>query len=208
MGQERRALGAFLILAMLAAIPAVILRPSRPSRPALAERPGISHRVTFSRPTTMARNAVENMAPSAARASRAAVLAERRARAAERKCTSVPLYPPALPAAHHRDPALVRAVNDVRGVPPVTTIESFSLGHSAWLGGGALPTVFRFYQLRMHPIGFAVMPANTRRAIGIRPRGPVDSPPLLYTNRAGAALVQGLHSGDVRLTVFCGPVEF
>jgi hypothetical protein len=90
-------------------------------------------------------------------------------------------------------------------MPLVTKMERFTLGRRAWLGDRLHPDVFRFYRARMRAIGFAAMSPAVRHLIGVRPTGSVDSPALLYAYPAGAALVQGLRSGEVRLTLFCGP---
>jgi hypothetical protein len=119
----------------------------------------------------------------------------------------VPLYPLARRTAQQRDVALIRAMNRVLDVPPVFRMEQFSLGRKAWLGGGTIPDAFEFYGQRMRPIGFEEMSESVRREIGVRPTGTVDSPELLYVNRTGAALLQGRPGGEVRLTLFCGPVE-
>jgi len=213
MSRERRALATFLVLAALATAPAILLRPSIPVRPTATARTGIQEGGAPSTPVAVSSRrsnlkAARAQARSAARARRVAeVLAQHRAQAGARACDTVPLYPLALWRAQGRDRGLLRAVNAVPGVPVVTSMESFSLGRDMWLGGRGVPTAFRFYAQRMQPIGFALMPASSRRTIGVRPTGPVDSPPLLYVNQTGAALMQGLRTGEVRLTLFCGTVE-
>ncbi|MFL5800059.1 MAG: hypothetical protein ACJ77A_19280 [Actinomycetota bacterium] len=212
MSRERRALAAFLVLAVLATVPAILLRPSSPPRSAPAARTGEDG---APRPEIVAtdlskrlRAAARDHARTAARNARVAeVLAEHRAQAGARKCDTVPLYPLALRTAQGRDESLLRALNAIPGVPLVTRMESFSLGRDMWLGGSGVPMAFRFYAQRMHLVGFAAMPASSRRVIGVRPTGPVDSPPLLYVTRTGAALLQGLRTGEVRLSLLCGPVE-
>ena len=120
-------------------------------------------------------------------------------------CPAVPVYPLAISMPRHRDGALLRAVNRAPGVSHLTGMNSFSLGTSAWLGGNGAPDAFEYYSERMNPVDVAEMPASTRRAIGVRPSGPVDSPPLLYVSKAGAALLRGTNGGVVLLTLFCGP---
>ena len=198
--RERRALAAFLVLAAVATLPALVLRPGPP-------------------PSAAAQRAPRPHEPSAAAAY---VLSARRAAAAARQaeltaafrhgvpaqvCARVPQYAAARRIEQQRNPALLRALDSVPGMPLVTRMERFSLGHSAWLGDGRVPDVFRFYGARMHPVGFEEMSPAVRRAIGVRPTGSVDSPPLLYTNRTGAVMVQGLPGGAVRLTLFCGAVD-
>jgi hypothetical protein len=122
-------------------------------------------------------------------------------------CDTVPVYPLAVRVSTRRDVALLRAVNRVPGVPVVSRMERFSLGKHDWLGDHGVGDAFGFYRSRLRPMGFAGMPESTRREIGVRATGSVDSPPLLYANATGAALLQGLPNGVVRLTLFCGPVE-
>jgi hypothetical protein len=183
---ERRALAAFLVLTMGAIALAVVLRADT--------------RAAAARPTG-------SVGPSGSRAD--AVDGSGPGTTAEPSsvCPAVPLYPTAQRVPQERDRLLLRAVNRVHDVPVVTRMERFSLGHEAWLGGGRLPDVFTFYVRRMEPIGFELMPAPVRREIGVRPSGEVDSPEVLYANPAGAALVQARPGGEMRLTLFCGPVE-
>jgi hypothetical protein len=211
MSRERRALAALLVLAALATVRAILLRPSSAVRSAPAAQTG-GH--GESRPEVVSAGLPKQVRAERAKsrtASRnaqiAAVLAEHRAQASARTCDTVPLYPLALRSAQGRDRSLLRAVNAVAGLPVVTRMESFSLGRAMWLGGRGVPTAFRFYAQRMQPIGFAVMLASSRRVIGVRPTGSVDSPPLLYVNQTGAALMQGLRTGEIRLTLFCGAFE-
>jgi hypothetical protein len=207
--RERRALAAFLVLAAVATAPAIVLRAHSGSGAAAQPvRIGLAKTPAPSRETSEARVVSARMS-----AGRAAIAARDAAGAATRHgdpaqgCTDVPRYPTALLVEEHRHARLIGAIATVPRVPPVTEMERFSLGKSAWLGEGGLPTVFGFYSARMRGIGFAAMSSSTRRVIGVRPTGSVDSPPLLYANRTGAALVQGSRSGVVHLTLFCGPVE-
>ena len=209
MSRERRALAAFLVLAAVATVPAVLLHPGSDARAA-------AHPARLGSTASLAdvRTVPEAGMFSARMMARRAVLAARSELTVAAPhgdpaqiCTSVPRYPAALRVEQRMDQRLLQALGAVPGVPPVTKMERFSLGRSAWLGGDGLPTVFGFYAARMRPIGFAAMSASVRREIGVRPTGSVDSPPLLYVNRTSAALVQGSNSGVVRLTLFCGPIE-
>jgi hypothetical protein len=209
--RERRALAAFLVLAVLATVPAVLFRAGAADRRASATSRraiGCCTGVVSASGRVEERTAARMMAANARQQERAArIAASRAARDRATTCPSVPLDPLARPVPQHRDVQLLRAVGRVPGVPPVTRMERFSLGHRAWLGTDGVPVVFEFYRQRMRPVGFAAMPASVRREIGVSPTGPVDSPALLYASGTGAALLQGLTGGEVRLTLFCGPVE-
>lgn len=123
-------------------------------------------------------------------------------------CASLPLYPSASRLRQRFDAHLLDAVNEVPAVPEVVQMEQFSLGRSSWLGGGSVPDVFTWYSRRLEPIGFERIPEAVRLEIGLRPIGTVDSPELLYAAPIGAALIQGVRGGrEVRLTLFCGPVD-
>jgi len=213
--KERRAVAAFLVLAALAVLLAVLVRPSSTTgtraRTVANRGPKMccpnfpnDHFDAMSRPRSLARTLARTMANTAQAAERAAL---RREAAVASVCRTVPLYPLARPATRRRDPALLRAVLGVPGVPVVNRMERFSLGRSDWLGGSGVAPAYAFYGREMRPIGFASMPEATRRRIGVRPTGPVDSPPILFANRTGAALLQAPEDGVVRLTLFCGPVE-
>jgi len=206
--REQRALAAFLVLAAVATVPAFVFRSNPHAHPRATH-------AAQSSPSTRAPSAHGKHARivavhMAAGEAIAAQLAARRAASRgdlAQICTSVARYPTAVRVEQQQDQPLLGALGTVPGVPPVTKMERFSLGRSMWLGGGDLATVFGFYSARMRPIGFAAMSESVRREIGVRPTGTVDSPPLLYVNRTGAALIQGSNSGVVRLTLFCGPVE-
>jgi hypothetical protein len=209
--REQRALAAFLVLAAVATVPAFAFRSSQHARPTAAHAAQGSP--TTRAPSAEGKHARIVAVHMAAGHAMAAELAARRAASRgdpAQICTSVPRYPTAVRVEQHPDQRLLGALGalgTIPSVPPVTKMERFSLGRSTWLGGGDLATVFGFYSTRMRPIGFAAMSESVRREIGVRPTGTVDSPPLLYVNRTGAALVQGSDSGVVRLTLFCGPVE-
>jgi hypothetical protein len=207
MTRERRALAAFLGLAMLATTLAVLVRPHsagrRQAAPLVRTATRVPDAATVADRLVRARSAARTAAARARRAE----LAGRVDRIRSSRCPSVPLYPLARRVPQRRDGLLLRAVNGIRAVPVVNGMERFSLGHAAWLGGDGVPVVFQFYRHRMRPVGFAEMSAGERRGIGVRPVGTVDSPPLLYVQRTGAALVQALRGGRVQLTLFCGPVD-
>lgn len=96
---------------------------------------------------------------------------------------------------------LVRALTRLPEFPAFSDRQTLRYRSDEWIGEDG-EHVFSFYERRMEPIDFWEMPADLRRLIGVRARGEIDSPPLLYVGRRGAVLLQFM-GGDGLVTLFC-----
>lgn len=82
------------------------------------------------------------------------------------------------------------AVNDLGLLPPLTEAGAWQVDAETWLAPpGHGRVIFDWYARRMEPVDFRDLGTGLRKLLGVRPRGPVDSPPMLYVNDRGAVLV-------------------
>jgi hypothetical protein len=99
-------------------------------------------------------------------------------------------------------PQLVRALARLDAFPEVTRRQTLRYPGSEWVGSGRRH-IFSFYDRRMAGIDFGRMNPHLRELIGVRPRGEIDSPPLLYVSRKAAVLLQFRRDLGALVSLFC-----
>lgn len=100
------------------------------------------------------------------------------------------------------------AIDDLGLTPNLTPGGILTAPFTVWTSGMRNGhDLFGFYGRRMQPVQFWDMTPRLRNLIGVRPRGTVDSPPLLYVDENGFVLVHVRPQGDLQLTLFCTPTS-
>ncbi len=181
MSRERTALVALAVLFGLAAAPALLLRAGAPS----AGRP---------------RSAASESAA-------AGPVVDIRVVAVPPTCLNagIPVFAAASPTGQIGfEPSIVHAINALGLAPRVNAAATLRLPFSSWTAGMQRGRdLLSFYAKRMRPVNFWDMTARLRTLIGVRPRGTVDSPPLLYVNHGGAVLLRPHDDGSLDIVVMC-----
>jgi hypothetical protein len=177
MSRERTALVALAVLFGLAAAPALLLRAGT--------------------------SAVKHPRPAAGRV-------DIRVVAVPLTCleAGIPVFAAASPTGQVGfEPSIVHAINAPGLAPRVNAAATLRLPFASWTAGMQRGTdLLSFYAKRMRPVDFWEMTTRLRTAIGVRPRGTVDSPPLLYVNNRGAVLLRPHDDGSLGVVVLC-PAE-
>jgi hypothetical protein len=116
---------------------------------------------------------------------------------------SVPLYPGARRGgAVGAEGRIVAAVTRLGRTDPLSRFRVFTMKGSDWLGNSRTPEdVFQFYLRRMHEVQIWRMGSALRSLLGLRARGEVDSPPLLYLGDRSAVVVRSTSRGGLGLIV-------
>jgi hypothetical protein len=178
MGKERGALVALALLFGLAVAPALLVRPGvTVSRdPVRVAEPVVAPASSSSAPTT---------APA--------------------ECPGVPVYPGATRAFGLAiDQSVVEAINALGLTPRLQAGPTPSAPFSTWTAGIRHGRdLLSYYARRMRRVSFWEMTARLRTLIGVRTRGTVDSPPLLYVSPSGAVLLRPHPNGTLDLVVLC-----
>jgi len=99
-------------------------------------------------------------------------------------------------------PQLVRELARLDAFPEVSQRQTLRYPGSEWVGSGRRH-IFSFYDRRMTGIDFGEMSSHLRDLMGVRPRGEIDSPPLLYVSRSAAVLLQIRRDLGALVTLFC-----
>jgi hypothetical protein len=99
-------------------------------------------------------------------------------------------------------PQLLRGLARLDVFPDVSKRQTLRYPGSEWVGSGRRH-IFSFYDRRMKGIDFGHMSPHLRALIGVRPRGEIDSPPLLYVSRSTAVLLQFRRDLGALVTQFC-----
>ncbi|MDP9341475.1 MAG: hypothetical protein M3Q23_05055 [Actinomycetota bacterium] len=117
----------------------------------------------------------------------------------------IPIFPGAAPApALAVDRSVARAITDLHLTPGLSGSAIFQAPFGTWTAGMQQGRdLLSLYADRMRPVNFWDMSVRLRNAIGVRPRGPVDSPPLLYVSPSGAVLLRPHPSGALDLILLC-----
>lgn len=119
---------------------------------------------------------------------------------------AIPIFPGAVSIAPPEDAVqLLEAVDGEDLTCPVSGVDAVFVSPELWLAPpGPGPSPFAFYERRMRPVAFEEMGREFRALIGLRPAGPVDSPPLLYVSPGGALLIRPSDDGALTLLrMFC-----
>jgi len=117
----------------------------------------------------------------------------------------IPIFPGSTPAPELAvDQNVATAINELHVAPRLTGSAILRAPFGTWTAGMQQgKDLLSFYANRMRPVNFWDMSVGLRNAIGVRPRGTVDSPPLLYVNASGAVLLRPHDDGSLDLVVLC-----
>jgi hypothetical protein len=179
--RERRALSALAVLFGLAVVPALLLRghgaigPARPARAHAVVAHGVPDVLVAVPPSS---DCLHN---------------------------GIPLFPRSTPAPELAvDQNVAAAINRLHVAPTLTGAAILQAPFQTWAAGMQHGRdLLSFYAKRMHTVNFWDMNVGLRNAIGVRPRGTVDSPPLLYVNHRGAVLLRPHDDGSLDIIVMC-----
>ena len=181
MSRERAALVALCVLFALAAAPALLLRAGTPA-------------------TAASRHA-------ASEAATGGPIVDVSVAVVPLPClkAGIPVFPGATPTFPTGfDPTTVHAINALGVAPKLDAAATLRLPFRTWTAGMQhRKDLLSFYAKRMQPVNFWDMSTRLRTAIGVRPRGTVDSPPLLYVNPSGAVLLRPHDDGSLDVIVMC-----
>jgi hypothetical protein len=115
--------------------------------------------------------------------------------------------PPVFPGARAargvgNEAAILRQLNGLGRTEPLTDLATFTMGRTGWLADSRTGVdVIRWYDRRLRSIPIWRMGPRLRSLIGMRPRGSVDSPPVLYVTRPGAVLIRQIGEDRMGLLV-------
>jgi hypothetical protein len=114
-----------------------------------------------------------------------------------------PVFPGARPARRLGDEAaIVRQLNGLGRTAPLTDLATFTMGRTGWLADPRTGLdVFRWYERRLRTIPIWEMGPTLRSLIGMRLRGSVDSPPVLYITPRAAVLIRQIGEDRMGLLV-------
>ncbi len=117
----------------------------------------------------------------------------------------IPVFAGATPAGPSElDQSVVHAINALTVGPHLDAAGTLRAPFQDWTSGMQRgKDLLSFYAKRMRPVNFWDMTARLRNLIGVRPRGTVDSPPLLYVNPSGAVLLRPHPNGTLDLVLLC-----
>ena len=117
----------------------------------------------------------------------------------------IPIFSGATPAPELAiDRSVATAIDELRLAPTLTGSATLRAPFQAWTAGMRHgKDLLSFYANRMRPVNFWDMSARLRTLLGVRPRGTVDSPPLLYVNSGGAVLLRPHPNGTLDLVLLC-----
>jgi hypothetical protein len=213
--RERRATAALALLASLAAVLALAFAPQRPATGTRASPSGAARRTAPTRsssfvgmhPRDMPSEAPGHRPRHAGHTRRPVKVDTEQITPATGPCVDagLPAFPGAIAGPGGAFPReLHDAIQALPLMPDLGVTQRLLIPKSAWLVGNAHGRdPFAFYARRMRPVNFWDMPASLRTMLGLRPRGTVDSSPLLYRSRAGAVLVRPLRSGGLIAVLLC-----
>jgi hypothetical protein len=103
---------------------------------------------------------------------------------------------------------LATAVNNLGLLPQLTETGAWRVDAETWLAPpGRGRVIFDWYEQRMEPVDFRDLGTELRKLLGVRPRGSVDSPPMLYVDEHGAVLVLVSPRANATLLLMGCPVH-
>jgi hypothetical protein len=117
----------------------------------------------------------------------------------------IPIFPGSTPSPELAvDQNVATAINELHVAPWLNGSAILRAPFGIWTAGMQQgKDLLSFYENRMRPVNFWDMTTRLRNAIGVRPRGTVDSPPLLYVSHRGAVLLRPHDDGSLDLVVLC-----
>jgi hypothetical protein len=115
--------------------------------------------------------------------------------------------PPVFPGARAarglgNEAAIQRELNHLGRTTQLTDLATFTMGRAGWLADSQTGLdVFRWYDRRLRAVPIWKMGQTLRALIGMRPRGLVDSPAILYVNSRAAVLIRQIGADRMGLLV-------